>query len=450
MAGAFAKDAMGRRSILRTFAALVAGQAAGTVLGYVFWVVTAHLFDRYEIGVASAAITTLTLIGSFTTLGLGTFLIIEIPVRGSEQHRRLVMGAVLAVTTASAVVGLVVWACVPGDENVSLPLALADGRTALLFVIGCAATAVALVLDQASLAVDRSRAQALRNALASGGRIPLVLVLILCGVDEAWVLVAAWVIPLVLSDVVLFRLLRLPAGGHRPDQSYRTLISRHWRQALSNYRLSLALAAGPLLIPVVAGIALDARPNADFTMAWLMVAFVYLVPYLLSISLLSSSASGGEAAFLQGVRTSLPTAWLLSALLIVGAWLLGPVALHVLGSSYADRSAPLLALLSLAGLWAVVKDHLVVWARVSRRLGRAAAWVAVASVLECAAAFEGARLWGARGLCIGWLIAQAAELVVCTPALIRLVRRVPWRSSSTLGPAPTHQPDGRATMPRDT
>ena len=60
---------MGSRRILRTFAALASGQAAATALGYAFWVVTARLFDRPEIGVAAAAITTLTLVGSLTTSG---------------------------------------------------------------------------------------------------------------------------------------------------------------------------------------------------------------------------------------------------------------------------------------------------------------------------------------------------------------------------------------------
>lgn len=410
--------------ILRQFVALVAGQVAGTGLGYLFWVLGAREFDAEQVGVAAAAINTFGTIGTVSLLGFGTFLIRQLPAQEAPRRIHLLRACLACVALAGALIGLLVWAAAPLTGH-ALRDALDDPRIVPFFLLGSVSTAVAMVLDQAALGLDRSRAQAVRNATAAALRFPIVFGLMLAGVRDAWVLVMAWVLPLALSDYMLFAWLPLMRSTREATDRIAALVRTHAREAMRNHVLNLCVVAGPLLLPVVAASTLQARANAEFTMAWLMATFVFLPPYLLAISLFAATAKGGLGDFVRSARRTLPAALALSGLLVLMAWFLGTWALRIMGSDYAAHSAHLLDILALAGLWAVVRDHLIARARVIGRLGAAARWMAVAVVIEVGSATTGAILGGPRGLALAWVGAQAVEMLFTAPVALRLLRTVP-------------------------
>lgn len=410
-----------KNRIVRQFAALVVGQLAGTGLGYLFWVLSAREFKADQVGVAAAAINTFGTIGTISLLGFGTFLIRELPLQAEARRRHLVRACLYCVGVAGALLAVAVWAAAPLTGH-ALRDALDDPRIVPAFLLGSVSTALALVLDQAALGLDRSRAQAVRNAIAAALRFPIVFALMLAGVRDAWVLVLAWVIPLFASDIVLFNTLPLARSARQAGDRILALLRTHAREAMRNHVLNICIVAGPLLLPVVAALTLHAQQNAEFTMAWLMATFVFLPPYLLAISLFAATASEGLENFTRNARRTLPAGLGLSALLILAAWVLGEWALRIMGKDYAAHSAGLLDILAFAGLWAVVRDHLIARARVTARLSAAARWMGIAVVLEVGSATTGAVLGGPRGLALAWVSAQALEMLCTAPTAVRLLR----------------------------
>ena len=63
--------------------------------------------------------------------------------------------------------------------------------------------------------------------------------------------------------------------------------------------------------------------NAEFAIAWLLATFVFLPPYLLSTALFAHGATISEEEFRRSMERTIPAALSLSALLCVGAWVLG-------------------------------------------------------------------------------------------------------------------------------
>ena len=112
------------------------------------------------------------------------------------------------------------------------------------------------------------------------------------------------------------------------------------------------------------------------------------------------------------MERTIPAALLLSALLCVGAWVLGEPVLLIFGGDYSRQSWAILALLVPAGLWMVFKDHLVALWRSQRRFALATRLAGAALVIEIAGATTGGIIGGARGLCIGWLIAMGVEMAL--------------------------------------
>lgn len=416
----------GRRDtgVLGPFRSLLGAQVAGTALGLLFWVVAARLVPGTEVGVAAAAISTQTLLGTATALGLGTLLIAELPHHPPGRQRQLVLRSLAVVALAALLVGAgVVLLARAGLLGGNLRAAT-DGAGAPLLVVGTVAAAWTLVLDEAVLGLRRSGVQVVRNVVAAGLRFPLATALLLAGHRESSVLMASWVVPLLLSVGGVLVALRLPRAAGGPGVA--SDVTAYGATALRHHGLNVALAAGPQLMPVVGAVTLTAVGNAELAVAWLAATFVFLPPYLLAVALFAHGSRVSPEELRATMSTTLPAALGLSLLLCVGAWVLGRPALHLFGEEYADASWTLLALLVPAGLWMVVKDHLVALWRVEGRLGRASRLAALAVVLEVTGAVVGGILGGGPGLALGWLAAIAVEALLAVPLLRTAFRGIRW------------------------
>ncbi|MBC9731726.1 oligosaccharide flippase family protein [Nocardioides marmotae] len=413
--------------ILGPFRSLLTAQVVGAGLGFLFWVLVARLVPAHEVGVAAAAISTQTLLGLVTSLGLGTLLVAELPVHPPARQRRLVQRSLLAVVLAGLVLGATV-AAAAGLLGPNLAEALGHPAGALVFVAGVAAAGCALVLDEATLGLRRSSLQVWRNLLASSLRFPLAAALLLAGTRDALVLQLCWVLPLVVSLLVAASRLRLPrpaadAGGPALGADVAT----YARPALRHHGLNLAVASGTAMVPVVAGVVLTSVANAELAVAWMLATFAFLPPYLLAVALFAHGANTTTEELRGEMRTTLPAALLLSLTLCLGAWALGRPVLAVFGGEYAAGSYPVLALLVPAGLWMVLKDHLVTLWRVQRRHGLATRLAGAGVLLELTGATLGGVLGGAVGLCAGWLAAMVVEAVLARRWLREAFGGLAWR-----------------------
>ncbi len=408
------------------FRSLLTAQVLSAALGLVFWVLVARLVDAHDVGIAAAAISAQTLLGIVTTLGHSTMLISELPGQAPARQRTLVLRSLLVVFVSSAVAAGVVVACSPVLSS-NLADALGNPIGGVTFVLGTAGFAWALVVDDACLGLKRSGLQVSRNLVASSLRFPITALLLLLGFTDAHVLQVCWVLPLVASIPFTLWRLRLP----RHDRTSPPLLADirgFIGLALRNHALSLALAAGSQMVPVVAALTLGSVQNAEFAIAWLMATFVFLPPYLLATALFAHGANVTEEEFRRSMERTIPAALSLSALLCVGAWVLGEPVLLIFGGEYSRHSWAILALLVPAGLWMVLKDHLVTLWRTQRRFALATRLAGTALVLEVVGAMAGGIIGGARGLCVGWLIAMGVEMALGVPWLRQAFAGLHWRS----------------------
>jgi O-antigen/teichoic acid export membrane protein len=408
------------------FRSLLTAQVLSAALGLVFWVVVARLVDAHDVGIAAAAISAQTLLGIVTVLGYSTMLVSELPRAEPARQRTMVLRSLLVVLVSSGIGAGVVVALSPLLSS-NLHTALGNPIGAVTFVLGTAGFAWALVVDDACLGVRRSGLQVWRNLVASSLRFPITVALLGLGFTDAHVLQVCWVLPLLASIPFTLWRLRLP----RHDESSPPLLADvrgYLGLALRNHALSLALAAGSQMVPVVAALTLASVENAEFAIAWLMATFVFLPPYLLATALFAHGANVTEEEFRRSMERTIPAALSLSAVLCVGAWLLGDPVLHIFGGEYARHSWAILALLVPAGLWMVLKDHLVTLWRSQRRFALATRLAGAALVMEVVGATTGGTIGGARGLCLGWLVAMGVEIVVGVPWLRQAFGGLHWRS----------------------
>jgi O-antigen/teichoic acid export membrane protein len=90
--------------ILGNASSLLATTAVSSALGFGFWALAAHLFSQRAVGLGSAAVSAMTVLGTIGMLGLNTVLIGELPRRRSRAG--LISAALLASGFGSFVLGL--------------------------------------------------------------------------------------------------------------------------------------------------------------------------------------------------------------------------------------------------------------------------------------------------------------------------------------------------------
>lgn len=398
------------RVMVSNAGSLIGTTAVNSSLGLVYWWLAARAFQLADVGLASAAIAAMVLLGTVGTLGLGTLLISEVA-RQPRQAGRLISAAVLAAGAAATIAGLVFALAAPWLSDELRPLS-GDALSPLVFALGAGLTAATLVLDQALVGLLWGDLQFWRNSLFALAKLGFLYATSV-GLAHAggMAIYATWLAANILSAGVVVALAarRGVRLAQPPDWS---LLRRLGRVALRHNALNLALLAPGLLLPLLVTALVSAEANAGFYLAWMLAGFVFVAPTALATVLHAIGAANRQALARETRHTlmlSLPATLLAGGLLFAGAeWALG-----LFGPGYAAQASWCLRLLCLGGLPAIVKTHYIAIRRAKDELGAALPAIIAGGLLELALATAGALLGGLAGLGLGWAAAgliQAAYM----------------------------------------
>ena len=407
------------RAILANGGSLIGTQLVTSGLGFIFWLVAARWFPPAAVGFAAAAISAMTLLGTFGMLGLGTLLMGELP-RRRHLHGPLISTALLTAGVVGGALGLVFTAIASSISRDFAPL-LASVPAVALFSLGVALAAISLVLDSVVIGLLRGQLQLGRNAIFALAKLgALMAVARWLGASTGLAILMTWVVGNLLSLLVIsgFLLRDTDRAAYRPRLS---LLRGLAGPALAHHFLNLSVQLPGLALPVLVTAILSARMNAAFYVAWNVVAFLFVVPAALTnVVYAVGSASPAESA--EKVRFTLAASLLLSllasSLIIVGA---DPI-LRLFGHSYAEQASWTLRILAIGIFPTIVKAHFIAICRIHRRLFAGALLVLVGGLLELTAAGLGAIHGGLAGLAAGWLAAVCLEAVVMGPTVYRGAR----------------------------
>jgi O-antigen/teichoic acid export membrane protein len=413
-------------TVLGTTGALAGSTVVTSFLGLVYWSAAARLLPAPTVGLASAAISAMMLLGTIGMMGLGTLMISQLPRRGAERGPLLTTA--LSVATGAS---LLLWALV---ALAATRLGLGDGHAIALvahplFGLGVALTSAAQVLDQALIGVLRGKLQLLRNLDFAVVKLVVLVALgaVVASADAIEVIVS-WVVGLITSfglvAVILWR--SKTRFLYWPDPRLLRGLSM---ATAKHHVLNLALYGPRLLLPVVAAVVVSADANAAFYAAWMLVNFAFMIPAHFSTVLHAIGAWDG-AALAERLRFSLRMSMLVG--LAAGAVLFAaaPLLLHVFGAFYADLATGSLRVLVVVIPAMVLKLHYVAVERVRERVGRAAVFMSGGAILEVALALLGAAHGGILGLSIGFTLAVAVQAALSVPALRAALRSTSLREAT--------------------
>lgn len=391
---------------------LIGATAATSGLGAVYWWLAARAFAPATVGLASAAISAMLLLGTLGMLGLGTLLTGELPKRRAEAGP-LISATLVASGAAAILLGLLFAIAAPIVSAQFAPLG--SPIAVAVFAVGVALTSVGLVLDQAVIGLLRGELQLWRNTAASVVKLAALVAAAALGLATGMTVYGTWVLGN-LASFGVFAALAHQAGfrlAHRPSWTSTRELGA---PALRHHALNMALQGPSLALPVLVAALISASANASFYAAWMIAGFVLVVPQALTTALYAVQAHDAASlgARLRHTLALSLGAGVASALIL--AFAAHPL-LAVFGRAYADQGASSLRLLGLLVFPFIIKAHYVAVARIHGRIGPASVLMMGLGVLELAAAAAGGVLGGLVGLSAGLVVAMTLECTVTVGAV---------------------------------
>ncbi len=399
---------------------LIGTTAVTSILGFVYWWVAARRFPPAAVGIASASISTMTLLGSICILGLGTLLITELP-RQPDKVESLISTALIVVGGIGGCVG-VAFAVVASYLLPGFKLLSASVLNILIFAFGVSLSSIALVLDAAFIGLLRGELQFWRNSLLAIFKLALLYIASLIVSGEGSITIyATWATGNALSLVTIATIIISKKGW--PGRKYLPqwgFLRKLGFAALQHHLLNVVLQSPVLILPVLVATLLSSTMNAWFYVAWMIASVVFLLPNVLTI-VLHAMNSAQQSTLPRKARVTMSLGLLAC---IVANCLLQFAASQILGifgKVYAEQAAFTLRILLLAAFPLIIKYHYISICRIYDRIAQAMWGMLPGGLIELGAAIVGAHFGKLLGLCLGWVIAIYIESAFMFPLVFKVV-----------------------------
>jgi len=400
---------------------LIGTTAVTSVLGFGYWWVAARWFSPQAVGLGSATISAMTLLGTICMLGLGTLLTGELP-RQPGKEGPLISTALIVVGGAGACAG-VVFALVAPFASADFQVLGASVEVILLFTVGVSLSAISFVLDQALIGLLHGELQLLRNTFFAAAKLAALFVVSLWLSQKVGLTIyTTWIGGNALSLAALTVYVILKKGwSRRTFLPQWGLLQKLGPVALQHHIFNLILQLPPFFLPVLVTILLSATVNAWFYVSFMLVNLIFGVSYALT-TVLYAMSSANPAILANKARLTLG----LGAVTAIVANCVFQFAtrqvLGVFGHIYAEQALWCLRILALGGFPYIIRGHYVAICRIQGRIRGTILPMTACALIELGAAALGAQLGGLSGLSLGWVVALYAEAVFMSRTVFKAVR----------------------------
>ena len=398
--------------------ALVLSSGVSSVIGLLYWVLAARLFDPTTVGLNSTAVSAMTLIGSAAHLNMGNAMLRFVPVAG--RRAGVLVAACFGIGVGVAAVAGLVFALGSGVWAAELVDAFGYPALIVFFLVSTPIWTVFVLQDAALTAIKRANVVLLENFVFSVLKIVFLAaaawLALAGGIALSWVV--ATTVSVIAVNVWLARTVRRMSAAAGPPLEPITVrdIGGFVR---ADYAGNVCWQAAVFGLPLVVLARIGPEGAATFGVVWQIAFALYLVPIGMGKSMVAHAAGRRGAAALA--RRSMERKTLM---LIVPAAFVAAAAsflvLSLFGRTYAETGSLLLVLLAASAIPNVVTQSTIWSARVQRRGPVLFGLPAALSAMVIGGSWVLLPVMGVAGPGVAWLVAQ------CLLAAWILVRR--WMS----------------------
>ena len=375
-------------------------------LGFVFWIIIAHLFKTENVGIATTLISIMTLLSSFTIMGLDSSLTRYLP--KSSNRNELISSSFIIVTIATLLSSVIFFL---GLTVFSPQLVFLRSNVfyILSFIIFTTFTSLNILVDSIFMAFRAAGNILIKNTIISISRLVFLFALIAFGSYGIFASSASAVTLGVLAGVFI---LYFKFHTIHSISFNISLVKKLSTYSLGNYIGIFMLNMPSLVLPVIILNIISAKYAAYFYFASIIQRFLLIIPMTTQQALLSEG-SHNEVELKKHVKKAIATIFVILIPATAIAVLFGNRVLQFFGQNFALETFRFLQLYCISTLftaWLLIASAILNVKHKIRTLVILNVFVAVLT-LCLACAFISDKL---VGIGWGWILGQAiAGLVSC-------------------------------------
>ncbi len=344
---------------------LILTSALGGLLGLLFWLLVARYYTSEIIGTSASLISLAGFLGFISSLGFGVGLIRFLPSAPSGRNHRINTSFTLAGLTGLGIGlvflgGLDIW-------SPSIAFVRNEWPYAAIFLAFTVGFALTPLVDSCFLAA-RKASYVLQRSLIYGIlrlAIPLAAITTLGAFGIFFSFTVALLGALTFSLVLLMPrvypgFLALPSirlSGIRDMITY----------SIGNHIAILLLVIPSGILPLLILTQMSASSAAHFFIAWMMAAYLFVIPASASESLFIEGSHPGTYFTTDLVR-SLRFGLLLLVPGVLFLFFAGPFLLGLFGAEYSTEGLGLLRILAISGFFVAINSTFFSFLKVSKRV----------------------------------------------------------------------------------
>ncbi|HYT37489.1 MAG TPA: oligosaccharide flippase family protein [Ktedonobacteraceae bacterium] len=390
--------------------------------GFVFWIIIARLYRPENVGIATTLISLMTLLSSFTILGLDSSLTRHLP--KSANKNELINSSFVIVTIATLLPSVMFFL---GLQIFSPQLLFLRSNIfyILSFIIFTIFTSWNILVDSIFMAFRAAGNILIKNIIISILKLVLLFALIAFGAYGIFASAASGLALGVLAGLIIFIL----KFKFRPSISVNiSLIKEHSIYSLANYIIVFIRSMPSLVLPIIILNILSAKYAAYYYIA-AMIQNVLLVVPLATEQALLAEGSHNEAELKKHVKKAITMMLVILIPATTIIVLFGNILLQFFGKSYAIEAFRFLQLYSISTIFTAFLLIASAVMNVKHKIKTLVVSnvIAAASTLCLTCAFISGRLVGVGW---GWILGQAIAGLVSIYFIIRNCSGTPQSQAS--------------------
>ena len=388
-------------------------------LGFVYWIIATRYYPQESVGLASAAISSMLLLGEVGVFGLTSLLVGQLS-RSKYKISTLISTALVVIVFTSGIPAIVFGLVAPKLSMELEPLS-SSVWILVMYVVGVISISAGLILDYSTIGLERGELQLWRNLIFAVAKlITLVIVAAWLSSRSGMVLYGTWAASAILS-LVISLFYSISKGLRYTDMIPDFTLFKELRGlAVGHHALNLAAQVPGMLLPILVTILLSLSVTASFYIAWMITSFILFVPTSLSITLYAAAAKYPETGRTR-MRFSLLLSFALGIVANILIFFLAKPILAVFGDLYVSQAEQILKILALSVFPHTLLVHFVAKMRINETANKASFIVWFGAILQLVLASTGAKLFSTIGFSTGWLIGLSIVAVLVAPNVLRTI-----------------------------
>lgn len=314
------------------------------VLGFVFWMICARLFTTEQVGLATALISVMGLVTSFSLLGLNTGLIRYLPAAKNKDKKINTSFVLVSIVTImiSSVLLLFIRTFSPKlmfvHDNVIL---------AFIFIFFMIFASLSNLIDSVFIAYRSTKYVLLKNTIFSLLKILLLFAFVWLG---AYGIFSSWMISLIIGFIACFIIL-VYKFNYKPEFAfYDSIIKKIGKYSFGNYIAGFIGGLPSMLLPLLILNKLGAEQSAYYYMAMMIANLLFIIPQATTNSLFAEG-SHNEKEMKEHIKKAVKIIFLLLIPAILIVVFLGQYVLLAFGKQYSTEGFRFLQLLAVSGIF---------------------------------------------------------------------------------------------------